>query len=100
MPRSPINLAQQNGQILQLATSDVALLHTTILLSANHWIRTGRDPSVVSATLLHHKVEAIRIINERLDDNSMAVLDGTIGAVASMALAEVSKGTYLKSGWI
>jgi hypothetical protein len=78
----------------------VALLHTTILLSANHWIRTGRDPSVVSATLLHHKVEAIRIINERLDDNSMAVLDGTIGAVASMALAEVSKGTNLKSRWI
>jgi hypothetical protein len=78
------------GEILDLATSDEALMHTIILLAANYWVRKCGDPATVAFSLAHHKVEAIRIINERLGDPEMAAMDGTIGAVAGLSLVEVS----------
>ena len=65
-------------------------MHTAILLAANHWVLLGGSPSAVSAAFYHHKFETIRIINERLGDPARAGLVGTVGAVAAMALAEVS----------
>jgi hypothetical protein len=65
-------------------------MHTAILLAANHWVILGGNPATVASALYHHKVEAIRIINERLGDAARAGLVGTIGAVAAMTLAEVS----------
>ena len=78
------------GECTELARSDQALMHTSILLAANHWVLLGGNPATVSSALYYHKVEAIRIINERLDDPVRAGLVGTIGAVAAMTLSEVS----------
>ena len=64
-------------------------MHTAIILAANHWVRLGGNPNTFTTALYHHKVEAIRIINERLGDPAKATLDGTVGAVAAMTLAEV-----------
>lgn len=65
-------------------------MHTAILLAANHWVLLGGNPATVSSAFYHHKLEAIRIINERLGDPAGAGLVGTVGAVAAMTLAEVS----------
>lgn len=78
------------GESTELARSDQALMHASILLAANHWVLLGGNPATVSSALYYHKVEAIRIINERLDDPVRAGLVGTIGAVAAMTLSEVS----------
>lgn len=78
------------GESAELARSDQALMHTSILLAANHWIVVGGNPATVASAFFHHKLEAIRIINERLDDPARAGLVGTIGAVAAMTLSEVS----------
>lgn len=64
-------------------------MHTIILLAANHWVRVCRKPAIMAFCLAHHKVEAIRIINERLENPEIACADGTIGAVAAISLAEV-----------
>jgi hypothetical protein len=77
------------GEAAALARSDQALMHTSILLAANHWVLLGGNPATVASALYHHKVEAIRIINERLDDPVRAGLVGTVGAVAAMTLSEV-----------
>jgi hypothetical protein len=64
-------------------------MHTAIVLAANHWIRLGGNLNTVSSALYHHKIEAIRIINQRLADPAKVTLDGTVGAVAAMTLSEV-----------
>lgn len=75
-------------------------MHTAILLAANHWVLLGGNPATVSSALYHHKVEAIRIINERLGDPARAGLVGTVGAVAAMTLAEVSTKIETSEMWL
>ena len=70
--------------------SDIALMHTVVLLAANYWVRVCASSAAIDFSLAYHNVEAIRIINERLNDPQMASMDGTIGAIAAMSLAEVS----------
>jgi hypothetical protein len=89
LTRTPIRRKDPRGESFKFATSDTVLMHTAILLAANHWVRQGGNPNTVSSALYHHKIEAIRIINERLADPAKATLDGTVGAVAAMTLSEV-----------
>jgi hypothetical protein len=88
LSRTPIR-KDPGGEPFELATSDVVLMHLAIILSANHWVRLGGNPSTVESALYYHKVEAIRIINERLRDPARAEQDSTVGAVAAITLAEV-----------
>jgi hypothetical protein len=71
-----------------LAIQDHALFHVALSHAAgNLGLLTQKGDAIESLT---HRMEAIRIINERLDDLSCGISDGTIGAVASMASYEVS----------
>jgi hypothetical protein len=58
--------------LFELAKSDAALLHSSLMLSANHL------------------TTVIRMINERLGDLAAATCDGTVGAVANLTILEVS----------
>jgi hypothetical protein len=73
----------------ELAMSDMILAHTAILLSANHWVRLGGNPATIASARHYHKVKAVRMIIERLGNPASAILGGTVGAIAGMALAEV-----------
>jgi hypothetical protein len=97
LTRTPIRRPMLRGEAVELVRSDDALMHTAILLAANHWVLLGGNPATVSSALYHHKLEAIRIINERLDDPAKAGLVGTVGAVAAMTLAEVSNNLTLRN---
>lgn len=80
--------------LFSLAVHDAALFHTFMshyVAAYNLRFSTG-DP----AESMQHRTEAIRIVNERLLDPSKALNDGTIAAVANMAVYEVSVG--LSSG--
>jgi hypothetical protein len=76
--------------LFELAKSDAALLHSSLMLSANHLISVGCTRALVESTLYQHKTTVIRMINERLGDLAAATCDGTVGAVANLTILEVS----------
>jgi membrane protein insertase Oxa1/YidC/SpoIIIJ len=45
----------------------------------------------VQETYIHHKLEAIRLVNEQLANPNTSSSDGVIGTIACLALAEVSR---------
>ena len=71
-----------------IAIQDQALFHVALSHAAGSLgLLTQKGDSVES---LMHRMEAIKIINERLNDVSSGISDGTVGTVASIASYEVS----------
>jgi hypothetical protein len=72
---------------LSIAIHDEALFHPFLSHCAARYdlkFQTG-DP----LESLQHRLEAIRILNTRLDDPVLSLSDGAIGTVASLALYEL-----------
>jgi hypothetical protein len=80
-----------DSEMLDLATSDPLLMHTLILLAGSHWVRLGGNQVAVALSLAYHNVEGLRMINERCGNPKSATMDGTVAAVAVMALSEVTR---------
>jgi hypothetical protein len=81
---------------LSQAVSDPACFHATMFLAAAQESlvvdSSTTTPSPLIATELYqHKGEAIRIINERLNDPRTAAKNGTIVAIACLVVSEVCK---------
>lgn len=73
--------------LLSLAIHDEALFHACISqYAASFYLRQRAGDPVESVT---HRTEAIRIVNERLGDPIKRLSDGTIAAVANIAIYEV-----------
>lgn len=68
---------------------NTALLNATLVLGASHWILLGGSKTEVAPAYYHHKVEAIKTINEGLADKSSAISDNILAAIAILAIAEV-----------
>jgi hypothetical protein len=51
----------------------------------------------IKKSFLHHKLEAIKFVNEQLQDPAMAATDCTIASIAALALAEVRVATHYGS---
>jgi hypothetical protein len=66
-----------------------ALLHASLAIAASHWMHLGGSKSEALPVYYHHKVEAIRMVNTSLADDESAVSDGTIAAIACLAISEV-----------
>jgi hypothetical protein len=79
--------------LFAIAIHDKALFHTFMShYVASFELRFGKgDP----AESLQHRTEAIRIVNERLQDRTHALTDGTIATVANIAIYEVCALQYL-----
>lgn len=71
-----------------LAVHDAALFHTFLAhYVASYDLRYGSGDPEES---LFHRMEAIRIVNQRIADATEALSDGTIAAVANIAVYEVN----------
>ena len=81
-PRKP----QDQQSLFELALSDAALFHT-IMCSSSLYLDIASG-SAESPHIIIHKMEAIHLINAKLQDSS-GVSDATIGAVAFLAIVEV-----------
>jgi hypothetical protein len=81
---------KREPEAFRFVTSDPALLHGTIMLAANDWMKFGGRRALMEVTLYKHKTEVIRIINQRLGDRGAAISDGTVGGITILALLEVS----------
>ena len=75
--------------MFDFAVSDEGLTHCAILLAADHFMLLGGSRTIAMSVFYQHKVEAIRIVNERLSDPELATADGTVGTVACLTIAEV-----------
>ncbi len=76
--------------MFDFVASDPLLMHCAILLAANHFSLMGQVAAVPLGAFYYHKVEAIRMVNARLGNAVTATSTGTIGAVASLTILEVS----------
>jgi hypothetical protein len=70
--------------------SQPAFVHATLAHSASHmaWLRQERSNSIQAIT---HKMAAIQMINQSLDDPVKAISDETFSAVCRILTFEVSE---------
>ena len=81
----PVNSKQE---WLKFAVTDAALLHATLVISALHVALLRGKAFSVDA--FRHRREAVKILNERLNDPMLSATDPTILAISCLALIEVS----------
>ncbi|KAL4778376.1 hypothetical protein BJX76DRAFT_343415 [Aspergillus varians] len=70
----------------QLALHDELPFQAMLAIAAKH--RAGVDGKTESVQSLTHKMRALRLMNERIQTESKSASDGTIYAVATMAVIE------------
>jgi hypothetical protein len=76
----------------QLALHDNLSFQAMLAIASKH--RAGVEGKADSVQSLTHKMRALRLINERIQTDSQGLQDGTIYAVATMAVIEVIKFPY------
>ncbi|KAI0443822.1 hypothetical protein F4803DRAFT_561333 [Xylaria telfairii] len=83
----------QDSFLVHRALSHPGFLHAALLLTTLHWAWHTGDVEQFRVPYLYHKVQAIRFVNEQLQDLETAASDGTIAVVASLAVMENSLGS-------
>ncbi|KAI0480082.1 hypothetical protein GGR56DRAFT_252573 [Xylariaceae sp. FL0804] len=78
--------------IVYRALSHPGFLHAALLMTTLHWAWCNGDVEQFRVPYLYHKLQAIRFVNEQLQHPETAAHDGTIAAVASLALVENALG--------
>lgn len=71
-----------------LAMSDPCLFHGCMLLSAVHLSWMSHPIDEIHEAYLHHKLEAISLVNGKLTDPVESRSDATVGAIACLAVSE------------
>lgn len=71
----------------QLALNDELPFQAMLAIASKH--RAGVEGKTESVQSLTHKMRALRLMNERIQMDSKTANDGTIYAVATMAVIEV-----------
>jgi hypothetical protein len=87
--KTPTPRKGATGDWIPFIVVNPAILNAALVLSASHWILIGGSKAEVVLAYYHHKVEAIRTINEGLADKKSAISDSIIAAIAMLAIAEV-----------
>lgn len=84
-------MGQLRTEWLSLATQDTALFHIALSHYAGNYGLARRENDPVEA--LRFRMEAMRIVNKRLESIESALTDGTLGTVASLSSYEVCSAT-------
>ncbi|KAI1330371.1 hypothetical protein F5Y16DRAFT_362952 [Xylariaceae sp. FL0255] len=79
--------------IVRRALSHPAFLNAALLLTTLHWAWHTGDVEQFRVPYLFHKVQAIRFVNEQLQNPETAASDATIALVSSLAIMENSLGS-------
>jgi hypothetical protein len=73
---------------MRFAITDTALLHVTLVISALHVaLLRGKEFSVDA---FRHQREAVKVLNDKLNDPILSSTDSTILAISCLSLIEVS----------
>ena len=85
-------MGQLRTEWLKIATHDVALFYVALSHYAENY-RLVFDHKSDPVDALRFRMEGMRIINQRLEDTSAAIRDGSIGTVASLSSYEATNGS-------
>jgi hypothetical protein len=80
-------MGQLRTEWLSLATQDLALLHIALSHYAGNYGLAHHESDPAEA--VRFRTESMRLVNERMEDLSKALTDGTLGTVASLSSYEV-----------
>ncbi|KAK9781938.1 hypothetical protein SCAR479_01809 [Seiridium cardinale] len=83
----------KNSFVVHRALSNHGFLHAALLMTTLQWAWSTGDGEQFRVPYLYHKLQAIRFVNEQLAGSDTAVDDGTIAAIASLALVENCLGS-------
>jgi hypothetical protein len=83
---SPL-MGQLRTEWLSLAIKDLAMFHICLSHYAGNYGLANQENDPAEALRL--RMESMRIVNQRLDDDEAALADGTLGTVASLSSYEV-----------
>jgi hypothetical protein len=73
------------------AMVDPAVYHASMFISAANRVLVFNLQNRIPTEFFYHKGEAIRLIQERVDDPQGRLEDGTLAAITCLAAFEVSK---------
>jgi hypothetical protein len=93
--KTPTPRKGATGDWIPFVIANTALLNATLVLSASHWLLLGGPKAEAVSVFYHHKIEAIKTINEGLANKRSAISDSIIAAVAMLAIAEVFRALQL-----
>ncbi|KAI0157017.1 hypothetical protein GGR57DRAFT_463059 [Xylariaceae sp. FL1272] len=85
-------LVQPESFIIRRALSNPACLHVALLMTAIKFTWDTGSMDRIKKSFLHHKLEAIKFVNEQLHSPGIASNEGTIASIAALALAESALG--------
>jgi len=91
-------MGQLRTEWLSLATQDTALFHVALSHYAGNYGLAHQESDPVEA--LRFRMEAMRLINERLGHIESALTDGTLGTVASLSSYEVLPPFFITYCWL
>jgi hypothetical protein len=77
-----------------MAIRDPAPLHSTICSAGGHLALLEGTIGSDNSEYIGHKMETIRIVNERMTDISQATTDETLGAIALLVTDQTVDGDY------
>ncbi|KAI2639976.1 hypothetical protein GGS21DRAFT_537770 [Xylaria nigripes] len=86
------SLLQPESFVIRRALSSPAYLHVALLMTAIKYTWDTGSMDQIKKSFLHHKLEAIKFVNEQLQDPIAAAADCTIASIAALALAESALG--------
>ncbi|KAI0393105.1 hypothetical protein F5Y17DRAFT_325377 [Xylariaceae sp. FL0594] len=84
---------ERDSILVHRALAHPGFLHAALLLTTLHWAWHTGDVEQFRVPYLYHKVQAIRFVNEQLQNPDTAAADSTIAVVASLAVMENSLGS-------
>lgn len=80
-------MGQLRTEWLSLATQDMAFFYVALSHYAGNYSLANKQSDPMEA--LRFRMESMKLINNRLEDVGSAVMDGTLGTVASLSSYEV-----------
>ncbi|KAG4440208.1 hypothetical protein IFR05_004287 [Cadophora sp. M221] len=84
-------MGQLRTEWLAIATQDAAMFHVALSHYAGNYGLVHQESDPVEA--LRFRMEAMRLVNQRLGHAEMALADGTLGTVASLSSYEATNGS-------
>ncbi|PON25013.1 hypothetical protein TGAM01_v206094 [Trichoderma gamsii] len=81
-----------NASLAGLVTHNAATFRSFLLIAGIHHVWAGGSLQAIEETMLHHKLEAIRIVNGMIGDPVLSQSDTCISAMVGLAMVEAALG--------
>ncbi|KAL7928194.1 hypothetical protein V8C35DRAFT_285445 [Trichoderma chlorosporum] len=81
-----------NSSLAGLVMHDAATFRSFILIAGIHHVWSGGSLQSIEETMLHHKLEAIRVVNGMIGDPLLCQSDACITSMAGLAMVEAALG--------